>query len=375
MDVQQIVIKENDYTALEEFFASANHKKILLVCGNSIKKLQIGEHIKRIESKLGIEFIRFTEFEPNPRYESVVKGVSVFHESECEAILAIGGGSAMDVAKCIKLFCKMPVNVNYLQEEIVPNDVKLYAVPTTAGTGSEATRFAVIYYEGEKQSVMDYSCIPSMVVFDSSTLTSLSDYQRKATMLDAFCHAIESFWSVNSTEQSREYAAGAIRKIVDNMDSYMANEDTGNAEMLEASNIAGQAINISQTTAGHAMCYKLTSLYGLAHGHAAALCVSKIWRYMISHTAACTDPRGEEYLKRILSNIATAFGCENALEAADTFDELLKRLDLSVPHASDAEYLVLKKSVNPLRLKNMPILLDENTIDALYHEILRKEGE
>lgn len=375
MSVQSIVIKENDYTALEDFFASTQHKRILLVCGRSIEKLQIGEYIKEIELKLGLEFIRFSDFEPNPKYESVVKGVRIFQEQACDAILAVGGGSAMDVAKCIKLFCELPLDANYLQEKIVANDVDFYAVPTTAGTGSEATRFAVIYYEGEKQSVTDDSSIPSMVVFDASTLDSIPDYQRKVTMLDAMCHAIESFWSVNSTEESRTYSATAIRKILDHMDAYLANERIGNVGMLEAANIAGKAINISLTTAGHAMCYKLTSLYGLAHGHAASLCVSKIWRYMLGHVELCTDPRGKEYLEEILSEIAKAFGCETALEAVDQFDHLLKRLELSVPHASDEEYLLLKDSVNTDRLKNMPIALDSDAIDVLYHEILRREGE
>ena len=99
-------------------------------------------------------------------------------------------------------------------------------------------------------------------------LESLPMYQRKATMLDAFCHAAESFWSVNSTEDSQEDAAEAIRLVLKYADSYLANEKDGNAQMLLAANIAGKAINVTQTTAGHAMAYKITTLYGLSHGHA-----------------------------------------------------------------------------------------------------------
>ena len=127
-------------------------EKVLLVCDSSIKFLKINDYFNGKEN-----IIRFSDFVPNPLYESVVKGVDLFHKENCDTIVAVGGGSAMDVAKCIKLYSNMYREENYLKQKIVPNDVPLVAVPTTAGTGSEATRYAVIYYEGEKQSIADYS--------------------------------------------------------------------------------------------------------------------------------------------------------------------------------------------------------------------------
>ena len=373
MSEYQIFVKNDDYSELGQFILSTGCKKILLVCGRSIERLQIGTFLNSFEKESRVSFIRFNEFQPNPQYESVVKGIEKFKKENCEAILAVGGGSAMDVAKCIKLFANMDSSENYLKQDIIPNDIKLFAVPTTSGTGSEATRFAVIYYNGEKQSVSDYSCIPSMVVFDASTLHSLPEYQRRVTMLDAFCHAIESFWSVNSTDESRDYSRKAINNILRYMDLYLKNQNDGNVGMLEASNIAGKAINITQTTAGHAMCYKLTSLYGLAHGHAAALCVSKLWPYMMKHKDKCTDPRGSEFLDQIFDEIAGAFGCENGEQAVAQFTSIIKRFNLQIPEASEEEYIILKKSVNPVRLKNNPVGLDENAIEQLYHEILKGE--
>ena len=371
MNRREIFIRDNDYSEFGRFILSTGYKKILLVCGRSIERLQIGEYLNAFAKEKKIDFIKFSDFQPNPQYESIVKGIEKFQMEGCEAILAVGGGSAMDVAKCIKLFCNMDRNENYLKQQIVPNDIELFAVPTTSGTGSEATRFAVIYYNGEKQSVSDSSCIPSTVVFDASTPHSLPAYQRKVTMLDAFCHAIESFWSVNSTEESRVYSENAIRNILKHMESYLANENAGNAAMLEASNTAGKAIDITQTTAGHAMCYKLTSLYGLPHGHAAALCVSKLWPYMVKNIDNCNDPRGEEFLKGIFGEMADAFGCQNSEQAVAKFEGILQQFELAIPKASDDDYAILKKSVNPVRLKNNPVGLDENAIDELYHEILK----
>ena len=91
------------------------------------------------------------------------------------------------------------------------------AMPTTAGTGSEATKYAVIYYNGEKQSINDESIIPSTVLFDSSILDSLPSYQKKATVLDAFSHSIESMWSINSTKESKEYSKEALTLIIENL--------------------------------------------------------------------------------------------------------------------------------------------------------------
>lgn len=370
MNKIKIEIKNHDYSSLKELFIGSKYNNILLVCGRSIERLQINKILCELEDKEIVHFVRFNDFQPNPKYESIVNGIKVYNEGNCDAILAVGGGSAMDVAKCIKLFINMNHEQNYLQQEIVPNDIPLLAVPTTSGTGSEATRFAVIYYEGEKQSVTDYSCIPSVIIFDPSVLETVPDYQRNVTMLDAFCHAIESFWSVNSTEESKNYSRLAIEQILKNMNAYLENDNVGNTNMLEASNNAGKSINITQTTAGHAMCYKLTSLYGISHGHAAALCVSKLWPYMIEHVDNCVDSRGESYIKKMFEDLAEAFGCEDSKEAIAKFDGIIKAFDLSIPKATLKEYEILKKSVNPLRLKNNPIALNEKTIDNLYHKIL-----
>lgn len=369
--MQNILIASENYTELDEYFDRSGAKSILLVCDGSMQFLRLNDYFNTLEERKGIKVVRFSDFQPNPLYESVVEGVKVFHDNNCDLIAAVGGGSAMDVAKCIKLYSNMDGSENYLKQSIVPNNVPLFAVPTTAGTGSEATRYAVIYYNGEKQSVTHESCIPSTVLFDPSTLKTLPEYQKKATMLDALCHAIESFWSVNSTDESRKYSAEAIKLILANKDKYLANDEVGNANMLKAANIAGKAINITQTTAGHAMCYKLTSLYGIAHGHAVALCDVKLLPYMLENVDKCIDDRGEAYLKTVFDDIAEAMGCDIPETAAERFAEIVVELGLEVPAVKSQEDIdILKNSVNPVRLKNHPIGLTVDAIEGLYKEIL-----
>lgn len=371
---EQLILEADDrYELLDACLKNRAGGKLLLVCGDSIKRLTIGAYFDTLEERLGIRVVRFSNFQPNPRYESVVEGVKLLNAENCRCIVAVGGGSAMDVAKCIKLYADMDHTRSYLKQMIVPNDIDLIAVPTTAGTGSEATRFAVIYYNGEKQSVSDYSCIPSVVVLDPSVLETLPAYQKKATMLDALCHAVESFWSVNSTQKSQSYAEEAIRMVILYRDGYLANTKQGNAGMMTAANLAGKAINITQTTAGHAMCYKLTTLYGIAHGHAAALCVSALFPYLVEHTEWCIDSRGEAYLRQSLNRLAEAFGCDTPESAAQKFDAFVKGLGMEVPDTNPEDYPMLRASVNPVRLKNNPVKLDDKAIECLYHQILRKE--
>lgn len=368
---QKVVYGNEIYKEMDVFFKEHYTKSILVVCGNSISNLEINEYFENLPKRLKIKVTYFKEFEPNPKYISVVNGINQYYQQQCDTIIAVGGGSAIDVAKCIKLYSGMDKEKNYLEQKIIPNKIPFIAIPTTSGTGSESTSFAVIYYNGEKQSVSDASCIPELVCMESKFLKSLPLYQRKVTMLDALCHAIESFWSVHSTIESRELSKQAIKLILENKNSYIKNEDNGNEEMLKASHLAGKAINIAKTTAGHAMCYKLTSLYGIAHGHAAALCVTKLWPYMVMNTRKCIDLRGQEYLDKIFFELSQMMGVNSSIEAARKFQNIVDELDLKRPVIkNEQDYVMLRKSVNRERLGNNPVMLTEKIIDSLYHEIM-----
>ena len=371
---QNIITSGESYKALDEWINKTGTDKILMVCDGSVRfQKDFNDHLSELENK-GMRIVEFSDFQPNPLYENVVSGVKLYRNSSCRAIIAVGGGSAIDVAKCIKAYALMHGdgdNGDFLKQEIKSNDIPFLAMPTTAGTGSEATRYAVIYYDGKKQSITGNSLIPGTVLMDPDTLKTLPEYQKKATMMDALCHAIEAFWSVNSTDESKEYSRAAIKSIIENMDAYLDNTEEARKNMLMASNTAGKAINITQTTAGHAMCYKITSMFGCAHGHAAILCDRILFPWMIRNTGKCIDSRGEDYLKNTLDEIGLAMGCENAEAGAEKLVQIFEKLGLDIPAATENQYEELKTSVNPVRLKNHPIALDVETIDKLYHEVLR----
>ncbi len=368
MGTQKIIEVRDGYAGLDAWLEQTGTRRILLVCDSAMPYLKIDHYFAELEKEDRV--IRFRDFQPNPDYASVVKGVERFREGGCDSIIAVGGGSAIDVAKCIKLYASLDPAKNYLEQPVAPNDIPLAALPTTAGTGSEATRYAVIYDKGEKQSITHESLIPEAVIWDPSALDTLPEYQRKATMLDALCHAVESFWSLNSTEESRGYSQKALGLILQNREGYLGNTREGNAGMLEAAHTAGQAINLTQTTAGHAMCYKLTSLYGIAHGHAAALCVAQLWPYILAHTEKCIDARGEAYLKGIFAELGRLLGGRDAQEGAERFQKLFLSLGLPGIRAGEKDLAILSDSVNQTRLKNNPVRLDRKAIEEIYCRIL-----
>ena len=343
--------------------------KILLVCDSSFPFLCIKEEIEHMDAP----YVVFDQFTSNPLYEDVCKGVDLFQITKCDTILAVGGGSSLDVAKCIKLYCQMSKDDIYLNQEYKDTGIKLIAIPTTAGTGSESTRYAVIYYDGKKQSVTHDSIIPDVVILEPKVLTTLPLYQKKCTMLDALCQGIESWWSVNSTDESRKLSKEAVETIMRWWHEYIfKNTDVSAQHIMHAANLAGQAICITQTTAAHAFSYKITSLYKLPHGHAVAVCLSEIWTYMIAHTDKCLDKRGQDYLNGIFNDIANTMGAEKPIEAIKIFKEMLLELEMNHPvsESLSSDILLLTSSVNPIRLKNNPVELDESTIHRLYETIL-----
>ncbi len=359
--------------ALRGILEEKKISKLLLVCGRSFDRLPIQEAVQA----LPVETVRFSDFAPNPLYEDVRRAVDLFRSKGCDGILAVGGGSAIDVAKCVKLYCRMDSKENYLKQEPADTGVPLVALPTTAGTGSESTRFAVIYYHGEKQSVTHGSILPDVAVLAPVVLRGLPEYQKKCAMLDALCQAIESGWSVNSTEESIGYARKAIEAIRANWEAHIfGNADSAAGQIMWAANYAGRAINITQTTAPHAMSYKLTGLYGLPHGHAAALCLPEVWEHMLGHMENCVDSRGKEFLAGVFAEIARALGSDSPADAVVKLRELLAELGMAYPVSTDREQDLdtLTRSVNPARLKNNPVSLDGKALRTLYEKIVREKA-
>ncbi len=375
MTMQKIV---NGIERLSEILKEIGCKRLFLVVDSSYPFLNIKDAIEALPV---MEMVTFSNFTPNPLYEQVCEGVEMLKASQCEAILAVGGGSAIDVAKCIKLAVLAKEGnaaiIPPLVSQRLPidgNKIPFIAIPTTAGTGSESTHNAVMYYEGSKQTVTNDGILPDYAILEPSVLKTLPLYQKKCTMMDALCQGIESWWSVNSTDESKEYSKAAVELIMAKWRQYIFDNDDDAAKVIMlAANYGGRAINIAQTTAAHAMSYKITSLYHLPHGHAVALCLPEIWDYMIGHTNNCIDIRGERYVRNVFESISRSVGASSTEEAIRIIRNMMAEMGLGSPsfvNDVEAELELLCKSVNPIRLKNNPIRLGFNSIYSFYYRIV-----
>ena len=132
---------------------------------------------------------------------------------------------------------------------------------------------------------------------------------------------------------------------------------------MEAANLAGQAICITQTTAPHAFSYKLTSMYGLPHGHAVAICLPEIWDFMLANIEKCSDPRGAQYLQGVFEEISQ-------LITPKGFRALLAELKLTAPSTAEGDIAILAASVNPIRLANNPVPISQQEAGEIYSRIL-----
>ena len=369
----------NGIASLPAILRKIESRKLFLVVDSSYPFLNIKDPIDALAVS---EKVKFSDFTPNPLYEQVCKGIDLFESSGCDSILAVGGGSAIDVAKCIKL----AVLAKEGKEAVIPplvsqrlpidgERIPFIAIPTTAGTGSESTHNAVMYYEGAKQTVTNDGILPDYAILEPSVLKTLPIYQKKCTMMDALCQGIESWWSINSTDESKVYSRKAVELITTNWRKYIfENDDDAATQIMLAANYGGRAINITQTTAPHAFSYKITSLYGLPHGHAVAVCLPVIWEYMLAHPDECIDPRGRNYLMQTFTDIAATMGAHDITTAIRSFRQMMADMSLVNPIGTNREEEIhtLSTSVNPIRLRNNPVSLSHPIIHTLYEQIVHK---
>lgn len=337
------MIYENDkyVNQFKSMLTVKKPKKILFVASREYDRFGYRKAI----DELSFGSVAFTDFEPCPEVSSVMAGVDVFKKEKCDFIVTVGGGSAIDVAKAIKFFSK--------------SDVKILAVPTTAGTGAEVTRFAVLYNHGDKESVRSYDIIPDFAVFDCTTLASLAHYQRVVTGLDAFSHSIEAYWSSDATDESREYSAEALELFNKYFTKYLDDDKSSYEPMMKCSELAGRAINIAQTAAPHAMSYKLHKLRGYSHGQAVALCLAYIWQYMLEN---CKTAELEILLAE--TEIISGF-------TPQSFQILLKNLNLCDDlNLTENELEECISGVNIKRMSNHPMKFDYDDIENIYRSFM-----
>jgi len=304
----------------------------------------------------------YSGYHPNPELSDSGQGMEIFRKEACDGIISIGGGSCMDTAKAVK--ARMyATDGTALRESRLEGDGACphIAIPATAGTGSEATQTAVVYVDGTKLSLSHPFLRPEGTVLDASLLDSLPEYHKKSCALDALAQGIESYWSRGSNEDSRVHAYLAIIGVLDNLKAYLAGDPHAAEEMLDASFQSGKAIQITRTTAAHAMSYMLTKRLGLAHGHACMLTLPTLWEMMAEH----------DEMKDTLKDLSEKMRLGDPLMAPRLLKGILYDLEMAVPPVPDEETLdELAGSVNEERLSNHPVAMTKEEIKQAYRRAM-----
>lgn len=369
--MNQVIFNKYDTHKLKEVVNHINSEKIFLVRAN---KSFLTSNAKTFINKLvdNQNHTSFFEFDPNPQIEDLKRGISLFKKGNFELIIAIGGGSVIDMAKLISVFAHQNQNIDDIvlgKVQINNNKTPLIAIPTTAGTGAEATHFAVLYMDKSKYSVAHPTILPDYVYLSSEFSLSANSYLTACTGLDAFCQAIESVWSVNSNIKSEEYALKAIEIIWNNLQKAVKNNnEQAKKQMLEASFLAGKAINITKTTAPHAISYAFTSYYNIPHGHAVALSLPYFlhYNYNVSNID-CSDQRGANKVKERIDKVLNILKIEiNDVQTVFVkfFDSLGININISTLVKNFDKNIIIN-NINTERLSNNPRIVTKETIENM----------
>jgi alcohol dehydrogenase class IV len=369
-------LKKNLDKLISEFCA----KKIFLVYGKNSFRLSGAE--ENFFSGHSIENVSYAVFNPtpNPDIEEIKKGVASFKEFEPDMVIAVGGGSVIDTAKAINALSSQPDDpISYIKGEKKIGGHRgkpLVAIPTTAGTGSEVTKFATIYINKKKYSLESEKIVPDVAVVDPALTYSLTPYLTASNGLDALCQGIEAYWSVNSTKKSSEYAAKAMVLAFTNIvDAVKTPSKEVRVAMAKASHLSGKAINISKTTACHAVSYPLTSYFGVPHGHAVALTMPAflVFNSMVTEDD-CNDERGVDFVRGRMAEIFSIIGAADGKEGKRVFERLLKAIledtrlrDFGI-RKDDIEF-ILSESFTPSRMNNNPRRVSEAGLRRILEDI------
>lgn len=273
-------------TKLSNMLEEKKAGKVLVVTDNGLMKLGLPDRLFKELEEAGIEYAVYSDVSPNPTSDNVEAGYKIFMEKGCQALVAMGGGSPMDCAKAIGArVAHKNKTVAQLQGVLkVHKKIPLFfAIPTTAGTGSETTVAAVITDSAthHKAAINDPAILPKYAVLDPELTVGLPPFITATTGLDALCHAVEAYTNhTYNTKLEDDLSKKAVRLVYDNL--LTAYQDGQNIEarqnMQKAAFFAGRAFTRGCVGYVHAVGHTLGGLYGVAHGLAMSIILPHVMR-------------------------------------------------------------------------------------------------
>ena len=282
---QEIIVGKGSLARLPEAAEKLGGKHGFIISGPHLNKMGIVASCSESLENAGIKVDAYTETEGNPSVETVEKAAAAFCKSGADFIIALGGGSPMDVAKAVGVVARYGGSITeYEGGGRVPGDIiPLIAIPTTAGTGSEVTAFSVItdHSRNYKLTVFSYKLIPAYAILDQELLTTAPVSFAAACGIDAMVHALEAYISKDASPFSDAMAEKALELIGKNIRRYVADRtDIEAAEaMITGSLFAGIAFSWARLGDVHAMSHPVSAYFDVPHGVANAILLPTIVEY------------------------------------------------------------------------------------------------
>ncbi len=257
-------------------------RKLLFVTDEGLIQTGWVDEVTRTLKEHGLETVLFPDVTPNPRDGEVMRGVDLYHQSGCNGILALGGGSPMDAAKGIGIVATNGGHIrDYEGVDEVPSPIPpLICIPTTAGTSADVSQFAIIgdTQRKTKMAIVSKAVVPDAALIDSETTKTMDAELTAATGLDALTHAVEALASNASSPVTDLNALEAIALVFEHLEAAIERPDdsTGREGMMLASLFAGLAFSNASLGAVHAMAHSLGGLLDLPHGLCNAVLLSHV---------------------------------------------------------------------------------------------------
>ncbi len=367
---------------MDEIVNTLKEKKIdnvFLATDKSIRGLGLTKELEDKIEKNGVKLTVYDDVLPNPTIKMVEDGLKVFLENNCQALIAFGGGSVIDFGKVVLARVAKPKKrVEKMKGllKICKKLLPLFAIPTTAGTGSETTLAAVIIDDKThyKYAINDFSLIPHYAVLDYKVTLNLPPFITATTGMDALTHAVEAYIGRSTTKLTRIMAEDAVKLIVENLQTAYdePHNEVARQNMLKASYFAGVAFTISYVGYVHAIAHSLGGQYGVAHGMANAVILPKMLKVYGSVV--------NKKLAKLAKISGVADENDTTQQASEKFITFIEKLNKHFDLPSyfkelkeeDIEHLATnaEKEGNPLY--PVPVLLDKDALKDCYRLFLKK---
>ena len=276
-------------------------------------------------SKAGISSVVFSEVHPDPDVNVIVEGIKLYEESDADVLIALGGGSAIDTAKGILYF-------SWKLESAAGREMKkvlFIAIPSTSGTGSEVTDFAVITSGGQKVCIVDEFIAPDIAILDSTCIQHVPQRVVVDTGIDVLVHAIEAYVSTNATDFTDALAEKAIKLIFENIEKLYKNANDSHARdrVQNASCMAGMAFTNSNLGINHSLAHAIGATFHIAHGRSNALLLNAVMEYNADLGGSANGYATEKYAKlATILQLPARTHREGAVNFIQAVDRLKKTL-------------------------------------------------